>query len=113
MRGRAAVVALCLVVASAGAGAAERVGWDGTWFGGWDKGNGVQLTFAGQTLISFYWRDDYKDTGDAVPTPDGGVNFTWEKGTASLSRTPDGGALLVVNETGRPAVSVPLKREGG
>jgi len=75
----------------AGAAAAQsgRVGWDGTWAGGWQSGAGVQLTFVGDKLISFYWRDDYKDIVRSSPTPDGaGKTFTWATGTATLTRDP-------------------------
>jgi hypothetical protein len=42
-------------------GQSGRVGWDGTWFGGWEKGTAVQLIFAGETLIGFYFRDNYEE----------------------------------------------------
>ena len=83
---------------------------DGTWVGGWDQNAGIQLTFAGGTLIGFYWRDDYKDVRRATNTPDGGKRFAWDKGDATLTRTPDGDALLVVREGGA-SVSIILKRE--
>lgn len=59
-------VVMCLIAASTDAafGQSGRVGWDGTWVGGWEKGTGVQLIAA-----------------------DGGRTFAWDKGEASL--TPD------------------------
>ena len=55
-------VVMCLAVSTDAAfGQSGRVGWDGTWVGGWEKGTGVQLIFAGETLIGFYFRDDYKE----------------------------------------------------
>jgi hypothetical protein len=78
-------VVMCLMATSTDAafGQSARVGWDGTWVGGWEKGTGVQLIFAGETLIE-----------------------------ATLTRTPHGGMLLVIHEHGEPEVSIPLKRDG-
>jgi hypothetical protein len=106
---------MCLIAASTDAafGQSGRVGWDGTWIGGWGKGAGVQLIFAGETLIGFYFRDDYKELLRSTVTADGGRTFSWDKGEASLTRTPNGGTLLVVHERGKPEVSIPLKRDGG
>ena len=107
-------VVMCLMAASTNAafGQSGPVGWDGTWVGGWDKGTGVQLIFAGETLIGFYFRDDYKELLRTTVTADKGRTFAWDKGEASLTRTPNGGTLLVVHEGGKPEVSIPLKREG-
>lgn len=105
---------MCLMTASADTafGQSGRVGWNGTWVGGWEKGTGVQLIFAGETLIGFYFGDDYKELLRSTVTADGGRTFAWEKGEASLTRTPKGSTLLVVHERGKPDVSIPLKREG-
>jgi hypothetical protein len=56
-------VVMCWIAASTEAVFRQsgRVGWGGTWVGGWDKGTGVQLIFAGETLIGFYFRDDYEE----------------------------------------------------
>jgi hypothetical protein len=107
-------VVMCLIAASTEAafGQSGRVGWDGTWVGGWDKGTGVQLIFAGETLIGFYFRDDYEEILRSTVAADGGRTFAWDKGDASLTRTPNGGTRLVVHERGKPEVSMPLKREG-
>jgi hypothetical protein len=90
---------------------AQRVGWDGTWAGGWDQGNGVQLVFAGETLVAFNFRGDYEDIVRSAATPDGGRTFAWDKGEATLSRTADREASLAVREPGRAEISIPLKRE--
>jgi hypothetical protein len=99
-----------LFVAGAALGQSGRVGWDGTWAGGWDKGNGVQLVFAGETLIAFNWRGDYKDVTRSAAAPDGGLSFTWDKGEATATRAGNT-ATLALRERGKPAVSVALKRE--
>jgi hypothetical protein len=69
----------------------------GTWVGGWEKGTGVQLIFAGETLIGFYFRDDYEEIQRSTVAADGGRTFAWDKGEASLTRTPNG----VMNAAGR------------
>jgi len=68
---------------------------------------------AGETLIGFYFRDDYKELVRSTVSTDGGRTFAWDKGEANLTRTPNGGRLLVVYEHGKPEVSIPLKRDGG
>jgi hypothetical protein len=108
-------VAICVVLASTDAafGQSGRVGWDGTWVGGWDRGAGVQVIFAGETLIGFYFRDDYKEVSRSTTSPNGGRTFVWDKGEGTLTRSPDGGAVLVIYERGKPELSISLKREGG
>ena len=103
-------LALALFVAGAALAQSGRVGWDGTWAGGWDKGNGVQLIFAGETLIGFYWRNDYKDVVRSAAAPDGSRTFTWDKGEATATRAGNV-ATLAIREAGKPAVSVALNRE--
>ena len=110
MRNLILVIGFLLATAGIAGAQSGRVGWDGTWAGGWDRNAGVQLIFAGDTLIGFYWRDDYKDVRRTTNTPDGGKRFVWDKGEATLTRTPDGGAHLLVRE-GRVSVSIMLKRE--
>jgi hypothetical protein len=109
----AAIFCLALVAAGSALSQSGRTGWDGTWVGGWDKNAGVQLIFAGETLIGFYFRNDYEDITRSTASPDGSRTFAWNKGDATLTRSPDGSALLLVRERGRPELSIPLKREGG
>jgi hypothetical protein len=110
-----AAVAVCsqLAFACTSFGQPGRAGWDGTWVGGWDRGAGVQLIFAGDTLVGFYLRRDYREILRSTVSPGGGIVFRWDKGEATLTRIAKGGALLVVREAGRPEISIPLKREGG
>ena len=103
-------LALALFVAGAALGQSGRVGWDGSWAGGWNKGNGVQLVFAGETLIAFNWRGDYKDVVRSAAAPDGSRSFAWDKGEATATRAGNA-ATLAIREAGKPAVSVSLKRE--
>ena len=109
----AAVTFLLLSSANVTLAQSGRTGWDGTWVGGWDTGAGVQIIFAGDTLIGFYLRNDYKEIARSTTSPDGGKTLVWDKGEATLTRSPSGGAVLVVHERAKPDVSIPLKREGG
>jgi len=104
--------AICIIIMATGFAWAQaaRVGWDGTWVGGWDRNAGVQLIFAGDKLIGFYWRGDYKDVLRVTDKPDGAKRLAWDKGEATLTRTPDGRAQLAVRE-GKNALSISLHRE--
>ena len=86
------------------------VGWNGTWAGGWDRGVGVQLVFAGDQLVAFNWRGDYKDVRRASAGK-GTKRFAWENGEATLTRATDDSAELVLREQGQPELSIVLKRE--
>jgi hypothetical protein len=114
---RRLVLAAALAGMLAGAALAQggRVGWDGTWAGGWQGNAGVQLTFVGDKLISFYWRDDYKDILRVAASPDGvGKTFAWAGGEAMTMTRRDaaGNAFLLVREPGRRDIQVvQLKRE--
>ena len=105
------VLAAVVAAAMAGAARAERVGWDGTWVGGWDKDAGVQLIFAGNTFIGLYWRSDYLHDPKAEPMADGSVRIVWPGAEAILTRTGEKTARFVVRERGRPDITVELTRE--
>ena len=63
-------------------------------------------------LISFYWRDDYKDVLRVAAAPDGiGKTFVWAGGEGTLRRDPAGNTLLLVRERGGREIPVQLKRE--
>ena len=66
---------------------------------------------AGDALMGFRLRNDYNNVLRFAASPERSKTFTWDKGDAILTRTPNGGAQLVVHERGRPEVSIPLKRE--
>ena len=85
-------------------------GWNGTWAGGWDRGIGVQLVFAGDQLVAFYWRGDYQDVRHASAGR-GNKRFAWDDGEATVTRTAEGAAQLIVREKGKPDVSISLDRE--
>jgi hypothetical protein len=110
MKRLVATVAVLILCGSATFAQTGPVGWNGTWAGGWDRGAGVQLVFAGDQLVAFYWRDDYKDVRH-FSAGKGSKRFSWDQGEATLTRTPDGNAVLVIREQGKPELSIPLKRE--
>ena len=105
-------ITFCLLITSAAAALAQTgaVGWNGTWVGGWDRGVGVQLVFAGDQLVAFYWRDDYKYVRHASAGR-GDKRFAWDGGEATLTRTTEGGAQLLVREQGKSELVIPLERE--
>ena len=105
-----AALALAAFIVTGAPAQTGRTGWDGTWAGGWDTGNGVQLVFAGDTLIAFYWRNDYKSLARTTAASDGSRSFTWDKGEAKLTRAGNE-ATLILRERGKPELSVSLKRE--
>jgi hypothetical protein len=101
---------LWIVAGTAALAQTGAVGWNGTWVGGWDRGAGVQLVFAGDQLVAFYWRDDYKDVRHASAGR-GDKRFAWDGGEATVKRAPDGNAVLAIREQGKPELSITLKRE--
>ena len=84
---------------------------DGTWAGGWDSGDGVQIIVVGDTIIGFY-RDgqDYVDIEHSSAVP-GAIDFAWKNGEAVLSRDAKTGVRLVLHDKGKPAKTIPLKRD--
>jgi hypothetical protein len=104
-----------IVIIGLGAGALAATGrgptWDGTWAGGWENRDGVQITFGGQKLISFY-RGDYRDTGTAQISADGKVvTFAFSGGDVRLERTGEDDARITLRERGKPERSFTVKRE--
>ena len=85
-------------------------GWNGTWAGGWDRGVGVQLVFAGDQLVAFNWRGDYKDIR-RTSAGKGTKRFGWDNGEAMLTRTTDDSGQLVLREQGESDLSIVIKRE--
>ncbi len=67
--------------------------------------------FAGSTFISIYWDGDYVgDATDDVSADGKTARTAWQGGSAVITR--DGAAAdIVITETGKPAMSFPLKRD--
>jgi hypothetical protein len=107
------LAALIVITGLGGAAASTGRGasWDGTWAGGWDNRDGVQITFVGQKLISFY-RGDYRDIERSQISADGKtVTFAWAGGEATLQRAGEDDARITLRERGKAERSFVVKRE--
>jgi hypothetical protein len=70
----------------------------------------VQLVFAGDQLVAFNWRGDYKDIR-RTSAGKGTKRFGWDNGEAMLTRTTDDSGQLVLREQGQSDLSIVIKRE--
>ena len=95
---------------TAGFGQTGPVGWNGTWVAGWDRGAGIQVVFAGDQLVAFYWHDHYRDVRRSSPGKCS-KRFAWDKSEATVTRTSEDTAQLVIREQGQPELSIALTRE--
>jgi hypothetical protein len=92
--------------------AQARQTWNGTWAGGWSRGTGAQIVFAGDDFIAIYWRDDYIADATGAVSPDGATaTIAWPRGKAVLTRDGPTSARVTVSEQGRPAASFALKKD--
>jgi hypothetical protein len=83
---------------------------DGTW-GGAQDGVTAQVIVTGGQVIGFFWRGDYLDGTDARLSADGtALTFAFQGGTATLTRTGDGAAMLVIADAGK-TTRLLLKRD--
>jgi hypothetical protein len=86
--------------------------WDGTWVGDApDAGSGVQLIFAGNALVGFFWAGDYLDMRASLSRADGAVTITWTRGQAILTRDGPKAARLQVYQRGQPDMIVLVRPE--
>ena len=89
-------------------------GWDGMWGGANSKGETVQLIFAGDKLIGFYWRDNYLDaTGLRVSAGGNRLDFSFSgyaAGTVTVTRA-GAGAVALVKEMGKGEARVGLRKD--
>jgi hypothetical protein len=86
--------------------------WDGTWTGGWEKGNGVQIIVAGDKVTGVYRDGDYPEILSSEVSPEGGMLVLWwVGGDALLRRIGDREAGISLRERGRPARAFTVKRE--
>lgn len=86
-------------------------GWDGTWIGNWQNGDGTQIVFAGDELIAFYWNGDYQDAQAVQSTDHKVVTVSWSQGKATLTLDGEAAAHVVIEEPGKPDLTFPLKRD--
>jgi len=88
--------------------------WDGTWAGGWEKGDGIQIVIAGGKVIGVYREGDYPEILSSAASPEGRMlTVAWVGGDAFLQRASedDREATIWVREHGRPVRSFTIKRE--
>jgi hypothetical protein len=77
--------------------------WDGTWAGGWEKGDGIQIVIAGDKVIGVYRDGDYPEILSSDMSPDASmVVFWWVGGDALLQRIGEREAAISLRERGRP-----------
>ncbi len=86
--------------------------WDGTWVGDApDAGSGVQLIFAGNSLVGFFWAGDYIEMRASISKADGAVSITWTRGQAILTREGPVIARLQVYQRGQADQVVMVRPE--
>ena len=86
--------------------------WDGTWAGGWENGDGVQIIIAGDKVIGVFRGGDYPDIQKSELSADGRtLTFAWAGGDGTLLRTGDRDASFTLQERGKPARSFPVHRD--
>ena len=110
MRRLAALVALIGLLAAPGF-AQQHSGWDGTWIGNWQNGDGTQIVFAGDDLIAFYWDGDYQDSTASLSADHKVVTISWAGGKATLTHDGDAAAHISIQETGKPDLGFPVERD--
>ncbi len=108
------VIRAILVFAAFGSTlAAAKPDWNGTWIGNWDKGgNGIQIVFAGNTFISFFWKGDYLSDAEGSVSADGtSATIDWSEGKAVVTREGEKTAHIVIREKNKPEAAFALKRD--
>jgi hypothetical protein len=100
LRRRLPLILLAVAVAG-GAHAAQS--WDGTWAGGWENGDGVQIIVAGEKAIGVFRGGDYPDIKQSQLSADGRtLTFAWAGGDGVLQRTGERDAAFTLHERGKP-----------
>jgi hypothetical protein len=108
---RRGVFAVLLVMSSA-TGSLAAPSWDGTWVGGWEAGDGIQIIIAGDNVIGVGRGDVYRDVLSSQASPEGRMfSFSWVGGDGFLQRTGDRDATLVLRERGRAERRFVVHRE--
>ena len=93
-------------------GAAWAGDLDGTWAGGWEQGDGVQIIVAGGKVIGFYRGDDYLTVERSTMVPGGGaIDFAWKTGEAVLRREADGKMRALIHDKGKTEQAIAVKRD--
>jgi len=102
-----------VLLSLAAAGVAQAApSWDGTWAGGWENGDGVQIIIAGDKVIGVFRGGDYPDITQSQLAADGRtLTFAWAGGDGVLQRTGDREAAFTLHERGKAERKFPVKRE--
>ncbi|HEV2187265.1 MAG TPA: hypothetical protein VGR70_08650 [Stellaceae bacterium] len=112
IRRRSLPLVLAGVVAAAVGVANAAQSWDGTWAGGWENGDGVQIIIAGDKVIGVFRGGDYPDIQKSQLSGDGQtLAFAWAGGDGVLQRTGERDAAFVLHERGKPERSFVVHRE--
>jgi len=108
-------VPLLFLVLSAVAVASEASAtqsWDGTWAGGWENGDGIQIIIAGNKVIGVGRGMDYPGVLRSDVSAEGSMlSFWWVGGDAFLQRTSDREATISLRERGRLVRTFTVKRD--
>jgi len=106
-------IPLILLVAVMVAGAANAAqSWDGTWAGGWENGDGIQIIITSDKVIGVGRGMDYPEVLRSDVSAEGSMlSFWWVGGDAFLQRTGEREATISLRERGRPARAFTVKRE--
>ena len=100
------------VIAAASGVAHAAQSWDGTWAGGWENGDGVQIIIAGDKVIGVFRGGDYPDIQKSQLSADSRIlTFAWVGGDGVLRRTGERDAVFVLHERGKPERSFVVHRE--
>jgi hypothetical protein len=106
------LVGLGVAVGGGTAAAQSPAGWDGTWAGGWENGDGVQIIIAGGKVIGVGRGMKYPDLlGSQVSADSRMLSFAWVGGDGMLERTSDRGAAFTMRERGVPVRKFVVERE--
>jgi hypothetical protein len=108
---RPGLLAACLGLALAESTLAAP-SWDGTWVGGWEEGDGIQIIVAGEKVTDVGRGDAYPEVLSTDVSRDGSMLvFWWVGGDALLQRVSDRKATISMRERERPVRSFAVKRE--
>jgi len=100
---------LSLVLCS---GALAAPSWDGSWVGGWENGDGIQIIIAGNEVIAVGRGDTYREILSSQASPEGRMlSFWWVGGDGFLQRTGDREATLTMRERDKAERTFVVRRE--
>jgi hypothetical protein len=86
--------------------------WDGTWAGGFDKDNHIEIVIAENEVIGVHRNGDDSEILSSDASPEGSMLCVWwVGGDGFLQRTGDGEATISLRERGRPVRDFMIHRE--